>query len=64
MEDLNQWEYREEQEYIPGMCDIDPHTHTLGEDPVSILEIGDWLLPEPDGEQYCIMTDDAFQETF
>lgn len=40
------------------------HVHTMHNDQSVRLEVGDWVLPEPDGEHYYPVLDSYFQENY
>ena len=46
---------------VKGMCNSQscfvhkcnkPHVHTIHDNQIVVLEIGDWVMPEPDGEHF------------
>ena len=48
------------------MCSDAPHlhVHTMHEGQVCVLQLGDWVVAEPDGEHYYPVKDDDFRETY
>jgi hypothetical protein len=58
---------------VKGMCNsltcfihvyAKPHVHTIHKDQIVTLEVGDWVIPEPDGEHYYPVKNDIFLETY
>lgn len=47
---------------IPGGCQ--PHVHTIHENQRVDLQIGDWIIPEPDGEHFYPCKDEIFRNTY
>ncbi len=54
-------QYKEYGKLVPGMCNSQacfikvsnvPHVHTIHNNQIVLLEIGDWIIPESDGEHY------------
>ena len=41
-----------------------PHVHTIHGNQVVLLEEGDWILPEPDGEHFYPVKPDIFEATY
>lgn len=58
---------------VKGVCDgeycektgiHEPHVHTIHNSQVVLLEIGDWIIPEPDGIHYYPVKPDIFNATY
>jgi len=58
---------------IKGMCNSRscycsgnyvPHVHTIHNSQLVNLEIGDWIIPEPDGIHYYPVKPDIFEKTY
>ena len=58
---------------VKGMCNSTscyssgnnkPHVHTIHNNQIVILEIGDWIIPEPDGEHFYPCKPDIFEQTY
>jgi len=58
---------------VKGMCNsrscfaeghLKPHVHTIHDNQIVILEIGDFIIPEPDGEHYYPCKPDIFKATY
>jgi len=56
-----------------GMCqshtchttnEYNPHVHTIHDDQLVILEVGDYIIPEPDGIHYYPCKPDIFEATY
>ncbi len=41
-----------------------PHVHTIHDNQIVILEVGDYIIPEPDGEHYYPCKPDIFEKTY
>jgi hypothetical protein len=41
-----------------------PHVHTIHKNQAVILEAGDWIIPEPDGEHFYPCKADIFERTY
>lgn len=60
--------------YPPGVCrcqvaagpahDGRPHVHTMHAGQPVVLEDGDWIIPEPDGEHFYPCKPDVFAATY
>ena len=54
--------------FIKGVCGCDDctglHVHTIHENQFVELEIGDWIIPEPDGEHFYPCKPDIFEATY
>jgi hypothetical protein len=66
-------QYTEYGKIIKGMCNSqscytsgndEPHVHTIHAHQVVNLEVGDWIIPEPDGEHFLTVKNDIFIETY
>lgn len=58
---------------VKGMCNSqscyvsgnnEPHVHTIHEGQLVNLEVGDWIIPEPDGVHYYPCKPDIFEKTY
>jgi hypothetical protein len=58
---------------VKGMCNSrscytsgnnQPHVHTIHNGQIVLLEVGDWVLPEPDGEHFYPCKPDIFATTY
>lgn len=50
---------------ISKMCtDPLPHVHTIHNDQKVYVKVGDWILPEPDGEHFYPVKPDIFEATY
>jgi hypothetical protein len=58
---------------VKGMCNsrscftkgnIKPHVHTIHDDQIVNLEIGDWIIPEPDGKHFYPIKPDILKDTY
>ncbi len=58
---------------VRGMCNSrscftsgndKPHVHTIHKDQIVNLEIGDWIIPENDGEHFYPCKPDIFKQTY
>jgi hypothetical protein len=70
------WQYTQQDvdtETAPhGMCNSMecheehnfPHVHTMHAGQIVKLEVGDWILPEPDGKHFYPVKDEVFQDTY
>jgi len=45
-------------------CCEKPHVHTIHDNQIVILEYGDWIIPERDGEHYYPVKPDIFEMTY
>jgi len=47
-------------------CDVNPkpHVHTIHAGQMVDLEVGDWIIPEPDGEHFYPCKPDIFEATY
>ena len=41
-----------------------PHVHTIHNNQLVLLEVGDWILPEPDGKHFYPCKPDIFAATY
>jgi len=66
-------QYLEHGKLVKGMCNSQscltsgntaPHVHTIHEGQVVNLTIGDWVIPEADGEHYYPVKPNVFEETY
>jgi hypothetical protein len=58
---------------IKGMCksrscysegNQEPHVHTIHNNQIVLLEVGDYIIPEPDGEHFYPCKPDIFERTY
>ena len=58
---------------VKGMCNSQscytsgndkPHVHTIHDNQVVNLEVGDWIIPEPDGIHFYPVKNAIFRETY
>ena len=66
-------QYTEYGKLVKGMCNSQscyssgnnqPHVHTIHDGQLVNLEIGDWIIPEPDGVHYYPVKPDIFKATY
>ena len=66
-------QYVQYDKVVKGMCNSvtcftdgngKPHVHTIHNNQIVLLEVGDWIIPEPDGEHYYPCKPDIFKETY
>jgi len=66
-------QYVEYGKLVKGMCNScscysagnnKPHVHTIHGNQIVILEIGDWIIPEPDGIHFYPCKPDIFKATY
>ncbi len=66
-------QYVEYGKLVKGMCNSrscytagnnKPHVHTIHENQMVILKVGDWIIPEPDGEHFYPVKPDIFEATY
>ena len=66
-------QYKEYGKLIPGMCNSQscfvsvnnrPHVHTIHNNQIVNLEIGDYIIPEPDGKHFYPVKPDIFDKTY
>ena len=63
--------YSQERKAVLGVCQshnclvagLQPHVHTIN-DQIVILEVGDWIIPEPDGEHFYPCKPDIFEASY
>jgi len=65
--------YVREGELVPGMCNSQscytrvcnkPHVHTIHDNQIVVLEVGDWIVPESDGEHYYPIKDSEMSHLY
>jgi hypothetical protein len=65
-------QYKEYGKLVKGMCNSrscylagnnQPHVHTIHNNQMVLLEVGDYIIPEPDGEHYYPCKPDIFKAT-
>lgn len=65
-------QYVEYGRLVKGMCNSmscfrehdKPHVHTIHGNQVVLLEVGDWIIPEPDGKHFYPVKPDIFEATY
>ena len=67
-------QYTKYGKLVKGMCNSrscyseggnkEPHVHTIHSGQIVLLEVGDWILPEPDGIHYYPIKPDIFEQTY
>lgn len=66
-------QYKEYGKFVKGMCNskscysagnTQPHVHTIHNNQIVLLEVGDYILPEPDGVHFYPVKEDIFNETY
>ncbi len=66
-------QYVEYGKLVQGMCNssrcfasgnMQPHVHTIHDNQMVLLEIGDWVIPEPDGKHFHPCKPDIFEATY
>jgi hypothetical protein len=66
-------QYKEYGKLVKGMCNSQscftagnnkPHVHTIHGGQIVNLEVGDWIIPEPDGKHYYPVKSDIFDQTY
>jgi len=66
-------QYIEYGKLVKGMCNSrscftsgndKPHVHTIHNGQLVNLELGDWIIQEPDGEHYYPIKSDIFAQTY
>ena len=66
-------QYLEYGKLVKGMCNSiscylsgnnKPHVHTIHDNQIVKLEVGDYIIPEPDGEHYYPCKSDIFAKTY
>ena len=66
-------QYTEYGKLVIGMCNScscfesgnkKPHVHTIHDNQVVILDVGDWIIREPDGVHFYPCKPDIFEMTY
>lgn len=66
-------QYTKYGKLVKGMCNScacyesgnkEPHVHTIHNNQIVILEIGDWIIPESDGIHFYPCKPDIFDNTY
>ena len=66
-------QYVEYGKLVKGMCNSrscftlggkEPHVHTIHNNQIVNLEVGDWIVPEPDGEHYYPIKPEILADTY
>lgn len=50
--------------YLKGHNHANHHVHTIHNNQLVLLEKGDWIIAEPDGEHYYPCKPDIFEQTY
>lgn len=67
------YQYVEYGKLVKGMCNSiscftagnnQPHVHTIHKEQIVNLEVGDWILPEPNGKNFYPVKADIFENTY
>jgi hypothetical protein len=66
-------QYKEYGKLVKGMCNSQscflagnnkPHVHTIHNNQIVLLEVGDFIIPEPDGEHFYPVKEEIFNNTY
>lgn len=66
-------QYTEYGKLVKGMCNSqscylsgnnEPHVHTIHDNQIVVLEVGDYIIPEPDGIHFYPCKPDIFANTY
>ncbi len=65
-------QYIKHGELVWGMCNSilcftdkqKPHVHTIHDNQIVIVEVGDWIIPEPDGIHFYPCKSDIFEKIY
>ena len=66
-------QYKEYGKLVKGMCNSrscytsgnnQPHVHTIHNNQIVLLEVGDFIIPEPDGEHYYPVKANIFHASY
>jgi len=66
-------QYTKYGKLVTGMCNSlscfsggnnEPHVHTIHDNQMALLEVGDWVIPEPDGEHFRLCKPDTFEAAY
>ena len=66
-------QYVEYGKLVIGMCNSlscfsrvckEPHVHTIHDNQIVLLEIGDWVVPETDGVHFYPIKPDVMEKTY
>lgn len=66
-------QYAVHEKLVKGMCNSTscfvsgnnkPHVHTIHDNQIVNLEVGDWIIPEPDGDHFYPCKPDIFEEIY
>lgn len=66
-------QYTEYGKLVKGMCNsgscynfghTEPHVHTIHNNQIVLLEVGDFIIPEPDGLHFYPCKPDIFKLTY
>ncbi len=71
---IDAMQYTEYGKLVKGMCNSvecftrgknnQPHVHTIHDNQIVLLEVGDWVIPEFDGEHFYPCKPDIFEATY
>lgn len=70
---VNAEQYKEDGKLVKGMCNSTscfvrvcnkPHVHTIHNNQIVELAVGDWVVAEPDGEHYYPVKPAIFEVTY
>jgi len=67
-------QYTEYGKLVKGMCNsvtchpsgagVEPHVHTIHDNQMVFLQVGDYIIPEPNGENFYPCKPDIFHATY
>jgi len=66
-------QYTEYGKLVNGMCNskscyasgnMEPHVHTIHDSQIVILEVGDWIIPESDGNHFYPCKPNEFERLY
>ena len=66
-------QYIEYGKLVKGMCNsqscyadgnTEPHVHTIHDNQIVLLEVGDWIIPEPDGVHFYPCKPNIFEDAY
>ena len=62
---IEAWQWPNESSRGVCVCDNQgPHVHTTHGGQMVILDVGDWIIPELDGEHFYPCKPDIFEQTY
>ena len=71
--EIEAFQYTDYGKLVKGMCNsrscygsgnTEPHVHTIHNNQLVLLEVGDWVVPEPDGEHFYPIKPDVLKNTY